>query len=800
MTISTELLEVLKKPHTESALLRVSPTSGASFDIENSRIMQGGLAIDRYCTAGQFPEIGNATASELTVTLDNRDGYFDDRVFAGARVYVSVTVSDGTSTFTLPQGYFTVDNSPRRQQIITLTALDDLARFDRAVDNTIYEMTVAELVRWCCTKCGVTEGGDISGFTNSGLTIALPESLENLTYRQLIIWCAEITGTCAYIDENARLRFGFYRSGVVSDSGSRLTPSMRFSSALHPEDRLDLRSLRLVSGDTEYAYGTSSGGVVFVIEGNDIIPTDQAESVAQAIYSNLSVGARYYYPFEAQTISLPTARPLDFIAYVTSDGTAYSSYITHCTWRLNGRTDIKAAGTSEERTGYASTAPFTAREKAVIQQIAANTARDDLPEINKALLSLNELITNSMGLYMTGLEQIDGSVKYYAHDRPALEDSSTIYTMTDNGFAWTNDGWNDGEPIWNYGITADGNAVLNAVTTYKIVADAIYGGTLTLGGKSNGNGVMTVLDENGGQVVRIDKDGLMFSFGDKSLTAESITDEFADIEAGVSDNAASITTLEQTANGLSSRVSTAEGDITILEQTSSSITARIEDAEGNISILEQTVNGFETRITNAEGDASDALATAEALVFRVSTAEGDISTLEQTANGLSSRVSTAEGTISTVSQTANKVNWLIKSGTSSSNFTLTDRAISLVADNIDLTGYVTFSALSTAGQTTINGSNITTGSISASRIGANNGSYITFGSPIYMSTTYPQIYGLDAIYFNGTSRNCVIYGNNENIGLNVVQIRATGGLYYHNGTYNYPIVHSGNIASYVTFQ
>lgn len=237
--------------------------------------------------------------------------------------------------------------------------------------------------------------------------------------------------------------------------------------------------------------------------------------------------------------------------------------------------------------------------------------------------------------------------------------------------------------------------------------------------------------------------------------------------------------LERTLEKTLSRITDAEGSITTLEQTSSSITARIEDAEGNISTLEQTVNGFETRITNAEGDASDALATAEVLEFRVSSAEGNIST---------------------VSQTANKINWLVKSGTSSSNFTLTDRAISLVADNIDLTGYVTFSALSTKGQTAINGSNITTGSISASRIGANNGNYITFGSPIYMSTTYPQIYGLDAIYFNGTSRNCVIYGNNENIGLNVVQIRATGGLYYHNGTYNYPIVHSGNIASYVTFQ
>lgn len=40
---------------------------------------------------------------------------------------------------------------------------------------------------------------------------------------------------------------------------------------------------------------------------------------------------------------------------------------------------------------------------------------------------------------------------------------------------------------------------------------------------------------------------------------------------------------------------------------------------------------------------------------------------------------------------------------------MTDRAVKLVADTIDLSGYVTISALGTAGKTTINGANITTG-------------------------------------------------------------------------------------------
>ena len=83
---------------------------------------------------------------------------------------------------------------------------------------------------------------------------------------------------------------------------------------------------------------------------------------------------------------------------------------------------------------------------------------------------------------------------------------------------------------------------------------------------------------------------------------------------------------------------------------------------------------------------------------------------------LLSTIETIGGNLSSVSQTANKINWLVKSGTSESDFTMTDRAVKIVSDRIDLSGYVTISALGTAGKTTINGANITTGKISADRI------------------------------------------------------------------------------------
>lgn len=224
-------------------------------------------------------------------------------------------------------------------------------------------------------------------------------------------------------------------------------------------------------------------------------------------------------------------------------------------------------------------------------------------------------------------------------------------------------------------------------------------------------------------------------------TATGITSRVSSIEEDNGRIHTSISTLEQTAASITSRVASVETDnlnihtsISSIEQTAASITTRVSSAEGRItgldgsvttlssqvSELEQTATSITARVSNSEGEISTLKQTATSITSRVSTAEGNISTLTQTANSLTSRVSTAEGNISTVTQTANKISWLVASGTSSSNFTLTDRTITLVANKIDLSGYVTFSSLSTSGQTAINGANITTGTISADRIDADS--------------------------------------------------------------------------------
>ena len=87
-----------------------------------------------------------------------------------------------------------------------------------------------------------------------------------------------------------------------------------------------------------------------------------------------------------------------------------------------------------------------------------------------------------------------------------------------------------------------------------------------------------------------------------------------------------------------------------------------------------------------------------------------VSDLQTDVQGLGSDVNDLQGTVSTVQQTATGL---------TSTVTQQGQTISEIRqdlDSINLTGYVTFNDLETSGSTTINGSNITTGSISADRI------------------------------------------------------------------------------------
>lgn len=163
--------------------------------------------------------------------------------------------------------------------------------------------------------------------------------------------------------------------------------------------------------------------------------------------------------------------------------------------------------------------------------------------------------------------------------------------------------------------------------------------------------------------------------------------------------------------------------------------AQITTINSNYSSLNQTVNGISANVSSLQTTTSN-------LGTRMSAAESSIT---QNANNISLKVSSSDYNGNTIASLINQ----------------SATTVTIQASKIDLTGYVTVTSLSTAGATTINGANITTGTIDAhlvnvTNINANNinagklnanllffaGSNVAMFkcNPVYQNTYTPVLY------------------------------------------------------------
>ena len=292
------------------------------------------------------------------------------------------------------------------------------------------------------------------------------------------------------------------------------------------------------------------------------------------------------------------------------------------------------------------------------------------------------------------------------------------------------------------GVTSEG-ITDGSITNDKINEDANIDGA-----KLNINSVVSKINEDGTEVIKgtkIEVDGTNLNAKLSTITnkqtedSERITQAYSQITAN--ENAINLKVDEQTytadKKGMTSKLEKATSDISVMkgqialkvEQTdienakneiNNSVDTKIASAKAEIKVttdgisqkvgkletttatLDGKVTSQESRLTTAEQKITDKAITSvvqesqfiQDMDGKISTNKSNISKVEQTANSISSKVSDLSGKYTEIKQTV---------------------------DSIDLTGKVSFSDLSTSGRTTINGANITTGTIDTNRVNIKGG-------------------------------------------------------------------------------
>ena len=422
--------------------------------------------LERDSVSGRSVAIGEARASELTIELENWSGKFDDVNFDGAKIFPRVYVG----AHSCPLGYFTIDGHENKSGRIKLTALDRMVLLDREASlTTLLPISVKNLVLRACETCGVdaSRAGLETACNGDYEVKSAPE--DATTWRQIVMWCCEIMGRCAYIDAE-----GYFRTGWYEDTGLTITASDRFDHTLFQNDVV-CTGVRLIFDDNIIQSGDCDG-FTLNIEGNELIDYEDEET-RDALVANLGAALNGFRhrPFDAETLPMPNIFPLDGMTYIDTRGEEHFVCITHIEYQLAENTELEGTGESETTSGYAYLNPITKREKRVVSEAlkrAEEEAERIADEAEAAAKRMNELIANALGLYLIEVTDENGATTYYFADAPKLEEAHIIYVFNSGGFAWTHD-WNDGKPAWEYGVTKDGNAVLNYLTVNNLTADHI---------------------------------------------------------------------------------------------------------------------------------------------------------------------------------------------------------------------------------------------------------------------------------------------------------------------------------------
>lgn len=478
------------------------------------------MSFDEATSSSASFDIGATVIGQLSVSLNNTSGKFDEYDFTGAIVhpYVGKELSDGTVEW-IKMGVYNVNQPDSYSSTIDLTCLDNLSKFEKAADvsSVIFPTTCNALLRRACSECDVDfpqakfDGGDYE--------IEAEPELADCTWLTVLGYICQITCNFAKCDEDGGLVVKWYDTSTLEtegwlddgtlDNGSPVYKSgdtadggnfdnygsgdsfdggkfeneadfgiiNAYSSLTLNTDDVVITGVRVTASDEADKDGSTgeSGetvlegrdGYVMIIEDNPLVLYGKAADVASMVGAKC-VGMRFR-PFDCDAISDPTIETGDAILLSGRGGNIYRSYCTGANLKVNGVERISCTAESASR-NFAGVAGAATSVYVAARQ---NTKRK-LSERDKAIARLGKDLENASGLYSTTKREDDGSYTYYLHDKRDLASSQIVYRVTADGIAISTDGGEN----YTTGLSANGDAILNRIYTIGLNADYITTGSL----------------------------------------------------------------------------------------------------------------------------------------------------------------------------------------------------------------------------------------------------------------------------------------------------------------------------------
>lgn len=494
INVSNTFKEKLQDGEQVIEIVDITFADGTKKTLENE-IMIGNNEFSDCAESSSFP-VGATVCKTMKLELDNTEDQWKDYNFYQAKVhaylklqtsvaepasesiwmddfYEPILDTDGNSIVlsraasedryeTIDKGVYTITTPEQYGEILSFTALDDMYKTNAKYYSALtLPQTVIALVRDTCESLNIPMGFSSMAHGNVVVT-ALPD---NMTFRQLIGWAAMLETANARIDNRGYLQFIKWNFGAV-ENGSLVPFKLEdyVSSPTLSSDDIVITGIRVKNKESESMFGTA--GYVLELE-NNLLSDSDLGTVAAWIGGNL-IGARFRN-LQGDLIYNPLLEFGDMAYSFDRNGNKYLTPITDVSSPLNGITTVKTQSDDPIRN---SSTYMSEATKALVE--ARQLVKDERTEREKAVERLANTLKESGGLYMTEDPQDDGSVIYYMHNKPTLEESDIVWKLTAEAIGIST----DGGKTYPYGFTVTGEMITRLLYAEGINASYINAGSL----------------------------------------------------------------------------------------------------------------------------------------------------------------------------------------------------------------------------------------------------------------------------------------------------------------------------------
>lgn len=262
--------------------------------IESNNLWEGGIEIDDSVSSDSELQIGTAIINKCTITINNSSGTYNSYDFEGDNFVIACYLinPDNTSEYErIAKGFYIVEEASYTDNLITLNCYDSMFAFDKSYDNAscVYPATLETIVQSACNDVQLVTYGSFDSPLKDIVINRRPK--KGTTYREVISWCAQLTGCFARCDNNGRLRIKWFSSTTEANIRSIFSKTLDH----HTYTITGVRGVyRQYAEDQEAVYGNQTSAVPVIEAVSDEALATMQEKDIESAYREVFCGTEGY--------------------------------------------------------------------------------------------------------------------------------------------------------------------------------------------------------------------------------------------------------------------------------------------------------------------------------------------------------------------------------------------------------------------------------------------------------------------------------------------------------------------------